>query len=140
MVHTFHMGEWLKDLLKKRHIKSASVAKAMGVAATSFQSYYGAAVIGDDTLRKITAVIGFDLYSMAKEEQARRTIGPQAVEPTVSSSANEPEARYGHVRQGGQDAWLMTLNLDDFDEAEQLKIVRFLQQLPRRGSKGRVAG
>lgn len=135
------MGEWLRELLDRRHINVTSVAKAMqpSVSAGAFQKYYASQVISDVVLRKITAAIGFDLYSMAKEEQARRTVGPQVVAPAGAPAVvSEPAARYGHVRQGGQDAWLMTLNLDDFDEAEQLKIVRFVQQLPRRGSKSQV--
>jgi hypothetical protein len=134
------MGTWLKELLKKRHINSASVAKTMGVTANTFQSYFAATLISDDVLKRITAAIGFDLYSLAKEEQARRTVGPQVVDSKAASTVEEPSARYGHVRAGGKDAWLMTLNLDDFDEAEQLKIVRFLQQLPRRGAKGQAIG
>jgi hypothetical protein len=137
------MGEWLKDLLERRHINVSSVAAAMPGSPSKgvFQKYYASQVISDAVLKKITAAIGFDLYTLAKQEQARRTVGPQVVEPkTTSNVAAEPAARYGHVRAGGQDAWLMTLNLDDFDEAEQLKIVRFLQQLPRKGQHREATG
>jgi transcriptional regulator with XRE-family HTH domain len=134
------MGTWLKELLEKRHINNASVARGMGVTSNTFQSYFAATQIGDEVLKKITAAIGFDLYTLAKEEQARRTVGPQVVDSKAAAAVEEPSARYGHVRANGKDAWLMTLNLDDFDEGEQLKIVRFLQQLPRKGQRRDATG
>lgn len=140
VVHGFHMGEWVRELLERRHINVSSLAEAMKVTRGAFQSYFKATVISDKVLREMTKAIGFDLYSMVKEEQARRTLGTEVKKEEKESVVSEPVARYGHVRQGGHDAWLMTLNMDDFDQAEQMKIVRFLQQLPRKGAQGKATG
>ena len=140
MIHTWHMGEWVKQVLEDRHINTASVARAMGVTTGAFHSYFKSAVLQDETLRKMSTALKFDIFTMVKQEQARLLNGDAHKAPDENSSVmSEPPARYGRVKVGSNpDAWLMTLNMDDFADDVQLKIVRFIQQLPRRGQKAQV--
>lgn len=138
VVWTFHMGEFVKGLLEERHINAASVAKEMGVKPTSFPSYFRSAVISDDVLIRMTNALKWDLYGLVKAEQARRMVGPPIGEP--SSDIAEPTVQYKARPVAANDKGLvLMLNMDDYPEDVQLKILRFLQQQPRRtGSKVQV--
>lgn len=135
VVGTFHMGEFVKELLEQRHINMASVAKEMGVKPTSFPSYLKSQVISDDVLIRMTNALKWDLYGLVKAEQARRTLGPPIGEQP--SELAEPQVQYKARPVAASDKGLvLMLNMDDYPEDVQLKILRFLQQQPRRtGSK-----
>lgn len=140
VVSTFHMGEYVKSILDERHINGASVARAMEIETTSFPSYFRSKVISDDVLMRMSNALKFDLLSMVKEEQARRSSGPAIGQYSTNVVQEPPAVPYGLKagRTAGQ-GMVLTLNLDEFPEDVQLQLIRYVQQLPRKGSGHRSA-
>lgn len=126
------MGEWVKALLESRHIKIASMARAMGIDEKSAASYWTSKVISDDVLMRMTNALGWDLIGMVRNEQARR-MAPAPVASSESTAA-EPAVPYTRRPAAAPESGLVLMvNLDEYEEAEQLKILRALQQMPKRG-------
>lgn len=138
VVNSFHMGEFLKTLMEQRHINVSSLAEAMGIKPQSFPSYYRSAVIKDEVLIKMTNALGWDLFGLIKQEQARRMVGPRIGEKQSSTDANLPMAsdaavEYRRRPPSAPDTGLvLMINLDEYAEDSQLRILRVLQQEPRR--------
>lgn len=129
------MGEELLRLLKERHINVSSLAEAMGVKPQTFQSYGRSRVLGDEILMRITSAVGWDLYGEMKRRQANAMGYASYSEKENMSAVREAEGpTYKRTSQGGRDSFQMSVNLDDFEDADQLRIIRFIQQLPRRKS------
>lgn len=132
------MGEYVKALLDARHINVTSLANAMKIKAGSFHSYYQSAVISDEILIKITNALGWDLYSIVKNEQARRMMGPAIGEKQTTTGKDlpvvaSPAVEYKRRPPSAPDTGLvMMLSLDEYPDEVQLQILRFLQQQPKR--------
>lgn len=129
------MGEWVKDLLERRHINFASMARAMEIDPKSTASYWTSKVISDEVLMRMTNALGWDLIGMVRNEQARR-MSPQALpgDAIGESLMSEPMPAYQRRPASASDSGLVLMvNLDDYDEPDQLRILRTLQQVPKRG-------
>ena len=116
----FHTGQFLKDLFKDRHLKLASVGKRMGTTGQNISGMFERAHVTDETLRRLNAATGIDVLGMVQREKAR-LLGIDI--PMVS----EPRAPYG--RPSGSD---YVVHMDEYDEQTQLRIVRYIQQQPKR--------
>lgn len=125
------MGEFVKALLVERHIKFASVARAMEIKPESFSGYFESKVISDDILNKMAAHLKFDLVGMVQDEVARRS-NTRAYKPASTQSARAQEPSVPYERATGSGGPSLTVRLLDYDEATQLQIVKFLQQQPLR--------
>lgn len=135
------MGEFVRDLLEKRHIKVASMARAMGIDPKSAPSYWTSAVITDDVLMRMTNALGWDLYSIVKNEQAKRTIAPAlSSSDSSASTVSEPVTRYERRPASASDkGMVLMVNLDEFEELEQLKLLKYLNNAPRKAGAQRTA-
>lgn len=118
----FHVGEFLKDVFDRHHIKRAGVARALDVSPQSISNIFDQVDVGDERLIRLSRATGLDLLGMVRRERLKR----QGIEPELAI-ASEPAPSYG--RPSAMD---LTVHMDDYDEATQLKILRFLQQLPKR--------
>jgi len=119
----FHAGDFLRDLFDRHHLKLVSVGAAMVPPTTgqNISGMFNRARIEDTTLVRLGNATGLDILGMVNREKARL----QGIDlPLIAS---EPPAAYG--RGSAND---LVVHLDDFDEATQLKILRFLQQQPKR--------
>lgn len=120
----FHTGEFVKALFDRHHLKRASIARSMGISPQAISGMFDRADIGEDLLARLSNASGIDFLTSVRRERAR--IG--GVEET--SMLMEPPASYG--RSSAVD---VVVHMDDYDEPTQLKILRFIQQLPKRGRK-----
>lgn len=128
------MGEWVKALLESRHIKIASMARAMGIDEKSAASYWTSKVISDDVLMRMTNALGWDLIGKVRNEQARRMAPIAVTEPASSNEAREPAVPYQRRPAGSSDTGMvLMINLDEYEEQDQLRILRAIQQMPKRG-------
>lgn len=130
------MGDFLKAFFERRHINAASVARAMGVEPTSFPSYFRSKVLSDAVLRRISKALELDVYTLVKAEQARVTMGPSIGQPAPQSGeVQEPPISYVPATgMASPNACTLVINLDEFADDVQLRILRYVQQQPRRGS------
>ena len=116
----FHTGDFLRDLFKQHHLKLVSVGKRMGTSGQNISGMFNRAHISDDTLARLSKAAGFDILSAVRRAKAS-AYGDDA---PLSVVAEQP-ARYGSASD-------LLVHLDEYDEATQLKILRFIQQLPKR--------
>ncbi len=132
------MGEFVKELLEKRHINVASMGSAMvpSVKSGTIQNYYKSAVISDDVLDRMTRALGFDLRGMVQDEQARRSDVKAELRTAGSNQVAEeapPYVRRPSVSTTGGSAYEIVLKMEEWPEDVQLRILKFLQQQPKRG-------
>lgn len=137
---TFHRGAFLRMKLKERHIKVSSLARSIGIALTSFPSYFESQVLNDDVLMRITDALGWDLLGELKSaefQQAKQLGENQLAEeisvgnPSGAVSATGGKAELGTGRPGGLQ---LLIHLDVFSDEVQADILRFLNSLPRRNT------
>jgi hypothetical protein len=129
VVSAFHMGEFVKGVFEARHINASSVAKEMKVLPTSMPGYFNSKVIKEDVLLRMSNALKFDLLGMVREEQARRTVSAPALEDRSSRhDVAEPSVAYRTRPAAAPDKGLvLMINLADYSEESQLKILRFIQ-------------
>lgn len=123
MARAFHMGDYLRRVFDEHKLNQAAVAVEMGVSPQSVNKKFNQDRIGDDVLIRMGAAARLDLLGMVRREQARLLGKPL---PPEVSTVSEPVTAYG--RRGME----LVVNLDEFDEATQLKILRYLQQQEKR--------
>lgn len=116
----FHAGEFLRDLFKRHHLKLVSVGRSMGTTGQNISGMFDRAHITDQTLLRLNEATGLDVLGMVQREKARM-LGIDV------SMVSEPAAPY--TRSSATD---LVVHMDDYDEPTQLKILRFIQQLPKR--------
>lgn len=106
----------------------------MGVTANSFQSYFGSATIADDVLRRMSAVLKFDLFGLVMNERARMGAGPLPYVNEVAPfrEVKEPAYEWKSGLMPGSRGMEIIVHIEEYDEATQLKILKFLQQQPKR--------
>lgn len=117
------MGDYLRRVFDEHKLNQAAVAVEMGVSPQSVNKKFNQDRIGDDVLIRMGAAARLDLLGMVRREQARLLGKPL---PPEASTVSEPITAYG--RRGME----LVVNLDEFDEATQLKILRYLQQQEKR--------
>jgi hypothetical protein len=117
----FHTGDFLRELFDKHHLNLASVGRSMGTTGQNSSGMFNRAQIHDETLARLSKATGLDILGMVQRKKA------QLYGLDVPTMAMEPAPPYG--RGSAND---LVVHLDDFDEVTQLKILRFLQQLPKR--------
>jgi hypothetical protein len=115
----FHMGEFVKRVLDEHQVKYAGLARVMEVSPQAVQGMFDRERIGDEVLMNLGQAARLDMLGMVRREQARVMGKPL---PPEVSTVTEPVNAYG--RRGME----LVVNLDEFDEATQLKILRYLQQ------------
>lgn len=124
MVKGFHMGEFIKELLDEHKVKYAALAKEMGKSAQNVSDIFKRATVGDAVLMDLGKAARLDLIGMVRREQAR--LSGRELPPL--NAVGDPAAVYGR-RAAGME---LVVNLEEYDEATQLKILRYIQQLPKR--------
>jgi hypothetical protein len=130
------MGEWVKQLLDSRHINVTSMATQMGINPKSAPSYWTSAVISDKVLQKMTDALGFDLIGMVRNEQARRMSLPTVAGDGNPTVAGEPSVPYQRRPASASDrGMVLMINLDDYDDVDQLRILKAIQLVPKRGQR-----
>lgn len=116
----FHTGDFLRELFDKHHLKLASVGRRMGTTGQNISGMFKRAHIHDETLVRLGEAAGMDILSMVRKEKLR-------LQGVDLSQVAEPSPTYG--RPSAVD---VVVHMDDYDETTQLKILRFIQQLPKR--------
>jgi hypothetical protein len=136
------MGAFVRDILKRRHIKLASVARAMEISPGTMNGYLDQQKIGDTILVNMTGVLGFDLIGMVQAEVKRLATPPSRVrEINREQIVQEPASAYGIRSTDTDDAddVVVMVKLNRYAPAEQDELMRFLRQLPKR-SRTRSTG
>lgn len=125
MVQGFHMGDFIRQVLADHKVNKAAVARSMGVKPQTVNDMLDRQSIGEAVLIKLGAAARIDVLGLVRREQARLS-GRELPPP---STVGEAEASYGRRSPGVE----LVVNLEEYDEATQLKILRYLQQLPKKG-------
>lgn len=123
-----HIGEYVRQVLLKRHINRSSLAKELGVSQPAVEGYLRAANLGDMVLLKMSKALQFDLYGMVQAEKAKRL--PKALKP--GNVVCEPPVKYGTTSPTGSTGVTIVLNMEDYDEETALRIFQFLSQQPKK--------
>lgn len=129
------MGAFVRDILKRRHINLASVARAMDISAGTMIGYLDQQKIGDTILVKMSAALEFDLIGMVQAEVKRlSTPRPRIRDINNASVVQDAPAAYGveHPANDEDDDAVLMVKLSRYAPAEQDELMRFLRQLPKR--------
>lgn len=118
---TFHMGDAVKRILDARHIKLASLAKALGVAPQSVTSYFNSKVIANEVLMRMSTALQFNIYQMVVDEQAR-LLAPNG------GQGSQVELDEPKVAQGS--GFTITISPRDYSVEDLVKVLRFLDTIP----------
>lgn len=116
MVKGFHMGDFIRQVLADHKVNKAAVARSMGVKPQTVNDMLDRNTIGEAVLVKLGAAARIDVLGLVRREQARLT-GRELPPPTATA---EPLAGYGQRANGLE----LVVNLEEYDEATQLKILR----------------
>lgn len=119
------MGDFLRKVFDDHHLNRASVARAYGVQPQSLNDTFNRQTIGDDVLAGLSRATKLDIIAMVRQAMA-------ATVPAVGSNmVQEPPVQYGRSSTD-MEGLKLTVRLEEYDEATQLQIIRYLQQLPKR--------
>lgn len=125
VVDEVHMGQIVRELLEERKQKHRAVADAAGMKPANFSDMLQRKDIGDDILAKVGKAMGVNLLEVVRFRQ------DQAYGREPAPVVSEPIPPYGQ-QHGGPE---LVVHLDDYTEEMQLKILRFIQQVPKRGAE-----
>lgn len=123
-----HMGDFVRDLLDRRKQVHSRVARAAGMSPTNFSDMLRRARIGDAILHKVGMAMGVDLVQLVRLSLD----GGDELHQDPWSVDSEPAVQHEGKAVVNKAARTITIDLDAFDEEVQLKILRFLQQQPRK--------
>lgn len=116
------MGDFIRGLLEERKQKHGAIADAAGLQRQNFSDMLKRQTIGEDTLVKVGRAMGLDLVQLVRYRK------DQLMGLDTETGVADPQQEYGRQAAGPE----LVVHLDQYSEEVQLKILRFLQQQPKR--------
>lgn len=116
------MGDVIRDLIVERKQKFVAIARAMPTTPQNFQHILRRRKIGDDILRSISRAMGVDVVELIRLKQ------DQLAGVAGSTRHSTPGLPKWGIRHGTE----LVIRLEEYPDEVQLKIIRFLQQLPKK--------